>query len=81
MSDVARRNTLVTETDRAIREVNDAFMRAFEAAGPGACPNCLKQGGGYCWCCTDDEHPPRDRAAWSAANGGVPWEARECHGC
>lgn len=61
-----------TRLDRAVQReidrVNKEYLEQLEAAGPGACPNCLKQGGGWCWCCTEkDGSNARDHDAWEAA--------------
>jgi len=64
-------------TQRAADEINEQYLTALENAGPGACPNCLKTGGGWCWCCTDDKRPPRDVEAWKQANPGAPVPGEE----
>jgi hypothetical protein len=56
------------EIDRAIAAENRRYLKALDDAGEGACPNCLRQGGGWCWACTDDQHPPRDPEAYRRAN-------------
>jgi hypothetical protein len=41
-------------TDQAIAKENKRYLDELEKAGPGACPNCLKTGGGHCWCCSPE---------------------------
>lgn len=60
--------------DSAIAKSNRAYLAQLDAAGPGACPNCMRQGGNQCWCCTD----PRVLEAAEAAmdDEGVPEDDR-----
>ena len=47
--------------DKAIRERNDAYLKALKEAGPGACPNCLGQFETGCWLCAKDR-PRREES-------------------
>jgi hypothetical protein len=54
--------------DKAIAEANREYLETLEAAGPDACPNCLRTGRGWCWCCTDSLEEARDKDAYLFAN-------------
>lgn len=49
---VANASSLDRAVSRAIDEVNRSYLADLDAAGVGACPNCLQTGGGHCWLCT-----------------------------
>lgn len=64
--------------DRAIAQENDRALADLAAAGPDACPNCLKTGGGHCWLCVDEDErlanalEKADAAFWSVIAEAYP---------